>query len=491
MTIASDVPFNISLLNLNKAKLEALRPVTKLDIMEGGTTNFADDGLYSTLIFGKVGNELRNARFSYINIKVEIFHPVIYRALVGLKRIYSEIISGSTYVLWDDEISDFVRSDAINGHTGFDYFVQYWNKIKHLETKSTTREQNILLINKSLDIAMTSKVIVIPAGLRDIEITDDGRVREDEINAFYKRLISISNTISDVSVKSNPEIINKARYSLQIAFNELYDYIESMIEGKKKLLMGKWASRRIMNGTRNVITAMDASVSMLGAPGNVTVNDTHVGLYQGVKSAMPISRFHLKNEYLADIFVGVNVPTKLVNMKTLEVEEVLLDRKYFDKWNSDEGLEKVITSFREESLRHLPLVIDGRYLTLIYKGPDGTYKVFSDMKDLPPNRSKEHVTPITFCELLYLSTYKYLKNLPSFVTRYPIAGIGSIYPSFMKIKPTVKTEVRRELSDDWEPMDDDHVAGEFPTNSAFLNSISPHATKLSGLVADRRVKFLV
>jgi hypothetical protein len=48
---------------------------------------------------------------------------------------------------------------------------------------------------------------------------------------------------------------------MQQKFNEIYDTIERMIEGKKKLLMGKWASRNIMNGTSNVITAMDTSVS--------------------------------------------------------------------------------------------------------------------------------------------------------------------------------------------------------------------------------------
>lgn len=481
----SDIPFNISILVLSPKKLQGLRPVRVLDIFDGAGSNFHEDGLFSVSTFGKVGDERRSQRFSYIDIKVPIFHPVIYRALLALKRLYGGILSGTDYATWNDETSDFERSDALSGKTGFAFFVQHWEKIKFEETSSTMREQNILMINKYKQVALTSKIVVMPAGLRDVEIGADGRVRKDEINDFYSRLLSISNTISDASVRSNPEMINTARNSLQNSFNELFETIEAMIEGKKKLLMGKWASRRIMNGTRNVITAMDTSTPYLGAPGSVGFNSTVIGLYQGLKTIMPVARYHIRNGFLSKVFSSVEQPARLVDKKTLKMVEVKLKTEYFDRFMTDEGVEKVLTSFAEEELRHKAMEIDGYYLGLVYKGPDGTFKLLQDIDDVPESRSRADVYPMTFCELLYLSCYQLSNKFPLFVTRYPVTGVGSIYPSKMHIKTTIKSQERRELSDAWEPMDDTHVAYEFPiTGGAFVNSLVPHSSKLARLGAD-------
>lgn len=480
----SDVPFNITLLEFTPAKTAALKPVRSQDIFDGATGNFHEDGLFSSSIFGKTGTPDRMKRFSFIDVKVPIFHPIIYRALLALKRLYGGIIDGTEYVLWNDEINDFERADAMSGKTGFAYFVKHWKNIAFEESSSVAREQNILLINKYKDTAMTSKIAVLPAGLRDVEVGDDGRVREDEINGLYRNLLSISNTISESSITNNPDVIDTARLALQKKFIEVYELLENMIEGKKKLLMGKWASRAIMNGTRNVITAMDTSVSYLGAPGTVTFNNTIVGLYQGMKAILPVSQYLLKNGFLSKVFLGPDVPAVLVDKKTLKRKDVQLKPQYFERWMTDEGLEKIITSFSQEGLRDKEIEIEGHYLGLIYKGPDGTFKIIQDIDSLPETRNKEHVTPLTFAELAYLSGYNKWNNYPIFVTRYPVAGMGSIYPSKMYMKTTIKSEIRRELDDMWVPLGDEHVAYEFPTKQPYVNSLVPHSAKLAGLVAD-------
>lgn len=478
------VPFNVSLLELTPQKLQGVKPVRVLDIFDGAGSNFHEDGLFSVSIFGKVGDERRAQRFSYIDIRIPVFHPVVFRSLVGLKRLYGGIMAGTEYAVWDPLTNDFERSDQLNGQTGFAFFVSKWKDIVFEETKSVMREQNILLIKKYKDKAMTSKVIVMPAGLRDVEITADGRVQKDEINNFYSSLLGVSNTISDAAVRSNPEMLNTSRYRLQVTFNDLYGTIEAMIEGKKKLLMGKWASRRIQNGTRNVITAMDTSTPYLGAPGSVGFNSTVIGLYQLMKALMPIARYHIRNGFLQKVFASADAPAMLVNKKTLKAEPVQLKTQYFDRWMTDEGIEKVITAFSEENLRLKPLEIEGRYMGLVYAGPDGTFKLLQDIDEVPEGRSKADVHPMTFVELLYLSTYHVLNRYPIFVTRYPVTGVGSIYPSKCYAKTTIKSERRAELNDQWQPMGEDRVAYEFPTSGPFVNSLVPHSAKLSRLGAD-------
>jgi hypothetical protein len=151
---------------------------------------------------------------------------------------------------------------------------------------------------------------------------------------------------------------------------------------------------------------------------------------------------------------------------------------------TDEGLEKIITLFQEEGIRHKPLEINGYYLGLIYKGPEGTFKIFQDIDELPTGLNKKDVYPLTFCELLYISVYKVANTLPGFVTRYPITGTGSIYPSMIYLKTTVVGEKRRELDDEWQVVEE-QMAIEFPKpNTSFVNSLSPHSSHLVKLGAD-------
>lgn len=481
------VPFNVSLLQLTPAKLKGLKPVRSLDIFDGaGSSSFHEDGLFSVSIFGKVGDERRSQRFSYIDLKVPVFHPVIYRALVGLKRLYAGILAGVEYAKWNPVLNDFERSNQLEGQTGYAFFCQHWDKIDFVETKSSSRDQNIKLINKYKDRAMTDKVVVMPAGLRDVEVLPDGRIQKDEINEFYSKLLAVANTVYEAAARgAQPEMLNITRWRMQRLFCELYEYLEAMIEGKKKLLMGKWAARRVQNGTRNVITAMDTSTPYLGASGAVGFNNTIMGLYQTLKGLMPVARYHLRHGFLSQVFPGPGVPVHLVNKHSWQAEEVELKSAYFDRYATDEGLEKVISAFGEESMRHKPVEIEGRYLGLIYKGPDGTFRLMRSIDELPEGRSKADVHPLTFCELLYTSTYLALNKYPVFVTRYPVTGIGSIYPSKVYVKTTIQSQVRRQLNENWEPMDDEHTAYQFPIVGApFVNSLVPHSAKLKGLGAD-------
>lgn len=484
MAKPSDVPFNIFLLELTPERLKYLKPVTKLDIFEGGSSDFSEEGLFSTSIFGRVGDERRNYRFSYIDVKVPIMHPVIFNVLVKMKRLYGDILSGQAYARWDNELKDFVKASVIDGDTGYAFFIQHWNDIDFGTTSSINREQAVKLVKKYQDRALTDKIVVLPAGLRDLEIDKHNRISEDEINTEYRRLIKLSNTINTVTVKNHIETLNGPRYQMQLVFNNIYQMLSSLIEGKKKLLLGKWASRRVFNGTRNVITAMDTSVPYLGDKGNPDFNSTIVGLYQYLKATLPVTIFQVRR-FLESIFPDVNQPARLINKKTWKAEEVLLHSRYYNQWATNEGIERVITSFKEESIRDVPLEIDGRYVALLYRGPDNTFKVLHDIDEVPANRSRRDVKPITLAELFYIAVYQKANSYPALVTRYPITGIGSIYPSRTHLRVTLKSEKRMQLNDQWEPMGEEAMAYEFPVQgSAFVNSLIPHPSRLARLGAD-------
>ena len=145
------IPFNITLLSTNEETLRSLIPVTSSDIFAGLSKNFSDEGLYSTVIFGRIGDERRKRRFSYIDIKVRILHPLVYRSLCALKRMYGDIMAGKAYAVWDDETKDFVKSNQLDGFTGYDFFMKHWQQIQFEKKPSDLREELISLVQKFKD----------------------------------------------------------------------------------------------------------------------------------------------------------------------------------------------------------------------------------------------------------------------------------------------------------------------------------------------------
>lgn len=478
-----DIPFNIRILQLSDELLRGLRPVRSLDILEGASNSYHPDGFYSTDIFGKVGDPRRMRSFSYIDIKVPVFHPIIFKRLTKMKALYAGILSGKEYAVWDAEKRDFVSSDQINGKTGYDFFVRFWDQIVIEDTGSTERQETIALINAYRKEALTSKIVVMPAGYREVEV-DNGRMREPDIIANYKRLLSISNSIAEAAVKLNPEAVNTARYNLQVAFIDLYEFIESLVEGKKKLLLAKWASRATFDGTRNVITAMMNTSKELLGDHEVDLNSTQVGLYQTVKGLRPVVVHAVMTGIIQKIFTTPDQPALLVDPKTLKSVSVRLKTTDYDKWASVEGLEKQLNKLAIDATRHKPVMVSGHYMALIYQD-EHFFKVFHNISDLPEGLDPSKVRPLTYGELFYIYFYKESSRYPLVVTRYPVTGVGSIYPSKVYLRTTVQAKSLLPLDDNWEPMDESFRAPQFPIlGEAFINSQIPHSTRLALLGAD-------
>lgn len=478
----SSAAFNIDLLILSKDDVKNIRPVKVLDIFSASSRNFHPDGLFSIETFGKVGEALRNRLFSYIDFHITVFHPVIYKALCDLKGLYGEILAGRSYAIFDTATKDFVKSDPLKGDTGYQFFVSHFHELQFEERPSSKREFNIKLIEKYRSNCLMDKLVVMPAGLRDYSIDDNGKPSEDEINNMYRKVMSICSMVENVNHKVNPEYLDSARFNIQLAIQDIYNYIKNMLEGKSALILGKFAARKVFNSTRNVITSYIPDGDELHGSKTVSTTQSVVGLYQYMRAILPLAVKHVRDGFLSKVFIGPNSPAMLVNKKTLKKEMVSLDPDYYDEWMTYEGLEKVMARYGEENLRHEPIDIDGYWLGLIYNDGE-SYRFVQDVSELPSGHNKEYLSPVTYTELLYLSVYKDSSSTPCFVTRYPIAGYGGIYPGYTYLKTTVKSQVLKELDEDWKPTG--IVANEFPIiGEQFYNSLSPASKHLARLSAD-------
>lgn len=483
---AINIPFNLDLLILTPASLKMMRPVSNLGIFTGNSHDFHPDGLFSIETFGRVGEERRSRAFSYIDLKASVFHPLIFRTLTKLKQLYQDIMAGTTYAVWNEESKDFETASATEGETGYSFFLRNFPEMVFESRASDRREFNIKLVDKYRDQATLTKLLVMPAGLRDYEVDDQGKPSEDEINSLYRKVLAMANLIDPVGLKISEDMADATRYSMQLAVLEIYEYIENMLQGKKKLINAKWASRRVRDSTRNVITSQVNEVTKLDDEKAISINQTVVGLYQYLKSTMPVSSFQIRNKYLSLVFQGPNLPAILVNAKTLKKEMVQLDPDYYDDWMTSEGLEKTITKFSQEDIRHEPIMINGHCLGLIYLGDwngEPCFKFMQGISELPEGYDRSKVRPISFVEFLYISVFAEANQMPGFITRYPITGYGGIYPSYVYLRTTVNAETRKELGDDWMPTG--KMAYQFPIRGGgFINSMSLSTTNLQRLDAD-------
>ena len=480
----SKLPFNVELLKLTGQNSAAMKPIKVSDIYDGGTTNFHEDGLYSVSTFGATGTKERSNRFSFIDLKVSVLHPLIHRHLTRIKALYGDIISGKKYAKWVPKDKDFVASDEIEGRTGFAFFMEYFKDLKLQESNSDQRNLRIKVVNTYRNNATVDKWLVLPAGLREIQISEDGYVQEDEINDMYRKVLSVANTIMVGAGNTNDPVYDRSRYSLQTAVNAIYEHIENFLTGKKGFIQAKWGSRRIFNGTRNVITSMDVGTDDLDSPRSIDSTDTVVGLYQTAKGVLPLAVNWLTKGHLSKIFTGSNnVP--LVDRKTRKTVWVNVSTDTMDRWATVEGLEKFINYYGNATIRHKPILVEGKYLALIYK--DGvSFRILNpgEYDRMLPSR-KENVHPITYAEFLYLAGYKEWNRLTCTVTRYPITGLGSTYPSTVYLKTTVEGDILHELDDQWEQIGDDHIAYEFPRHGVpFFDTIGVNPNRLVGLGAD-------
>lgn len=479
-------PFNIDLLLPSQDVVRSLRPTTKTDIYEGASSNFNEDGLFSTLTYGRVGTRERDVRFSYIDLRAEIIHPAIFSVLKRLKSLYTDIITGKGYAQWDEEQKDFIPSDMLFGKTGMAFFLDHIRELEPDKRSSKKRNLYVDVFMKYRDNCLMRYHLIAPAGLRDLEIDQKGRETQDEINDLYRKLISISNSINWVGSKFNDPSVDIPRRNLQLTANEIYQNLKSRLDGKSGLIVGKWGRRKIANGTRNVISSMDTTADILHSPRAPKVDDVQISLFQAMKGLSPIIIHRLKQLWLDDIFVQGRSSTQLINPNTLMLEEVELEAKVWDIWGTAEGLEKLFNQFQQDDLRDKPITVDGRYLLLVYKTKE-TFKVFRDIQELPNPEWVKKVSPITYAELFYLCYYEGWYEHGCLVTRYPINNMYSIYPGMVYVKTTTISEGKYELGPDW--VTRIGYAREYPEvgegyKPLWVNTTVVHPSKLSSLGAD-------
>ena len=225
-------PMNQELLNIDPLILKSdmtktMKEVTSLAIFQSSKNEFDPNGLFSVPIFGAIGHEDRLNIPAYIDLKIPILHPLVFRTILTLKSAYKDIVEGKVKVKFDNQLGDFVIDP--DGQTGYSYFINNIEKIKWNNlSESDQRDYRIQFVKKFANKEnMFDKWLVIPAGYRDYTIDEKGQPSEDGINNLYRKLLATAQMLKNTRLIDNgSNVLDSVKLKIQKITVEIYEYIE-------------------------------------------------------------------------------------------------------------------------------------------------------------------------------------------------------------------------------------------------------------------------
>lgn len=398
-------------------KVNQIKQVTNRFYLGNGN-NPSEDGLFSTVIFGKFSSEERKINFGYIDLRRKFFHPLAYIAVYQMFRALPQVISGDVYCRLDKNGNIETVKDPSLGQTGIDFFINNWSKIKWtkvgVENASRTKKENLLLSLKPTEIFI-DKYLVIPCWYRDINFTKQSgsqKISIEGINALYSKLLNVAQ--SETITFTNSFLTQS---SVQRTIVEIYTELTKKISGKRGIIRQAIMGKSIDNSTIGVLSCANLT--------SETVKEQQVPYnYFGVPLVQCLSLFHpFIIKWLADVFHDIEHSARIIvkGDKALNINEQVYDNL------STENLTKLVDSFIKDKtklIRTQPFFLDGadsaKYISNI-----------SGVKNMPDR-------PYTIADLLYAAAKDVIHNKHVIATRYPITGSESVIVCRIKLLTTEK-----------------------------------------------------
>ena len=434
------------------------KEVTSTFITESSSAVFDRGGLFSEAIFGELGSPDRLATHGYISLNTTIFHPKVFDTLMSMKRLYGDIISGSSLAIFDTAQKDFVKADIgdKNADTGYSFFMKHATKIDFGTSESVSTKTITKLLLQSKKDWFISHYLVVPAGLREYR-EKDGRAEYDEINKFYRTMLETASTMKGADT-DNP-IFDSVRFGLQNKAAQIFGYLWDMYFSDTGFMQKKYAARSVARATRNVLIAMDTGTGGDNPDAELKTDEVAIPLFQAMAMFMPLFKFRLKAQFFDQVFSESSNQVSLIDPKTYALQYVDIGIEEKAKYVASDKLEDLIGTFQDESLRHLPVTIMGAdkkpyflYLTYVKDGNVYIGRSLEDLKVVLKEQgvveaiSKDEVAPLTYYEMYYQACYAATRGKYATITRYPITAHLSIFPAKVHITTTTKFEKRNVMS---------------------------------------------
>lgn len=232
--------------------LDTNKFIEKHKVLEVTNANFPtpkgydEASLWSEIIFGGQNSNNRLRQFGFIDLHSKIINPIIYSIVRTISPIIRNIMySKEKYQLKDGE---FIQSD--DGETGLLFLVNSIGKFKFIDVCKKEKTENANYLDSLKDKILINKMLVLPAGLRDISLLVK-RAFTTEVNEHYSYLLFLTNQITlDADSKNQSVFVeNIQKTSIQIQ-----TWIEKQMKGKGGIFRGSVLKKTIDNSARLVAT---------------------------------------------------------------------------------------------------------------------------------------------------------------------------------------------------------------------------------------------
>lgn len=486
--MAKDI-FKVKLMEYDKfIKEEGLPEVTSTMTFEPNSRVFHKEGLFSESIYGSITDTNRFTSLAYIDLKVNIIHPVVYKEIILGSQLYKKILNRKVYALFNTATNDFETSteDHPKSGTGFTFFCKYLPRLANRDLpESLSSRNNYLLIKKYKDNLFTSKFLTLPAGMRDMDLSSDS-YKKDAINSDYSSLISYTSglpkgdTLDDV-------LFDDIKLRIQNKVNDIYTYlIYEFSKGKSGFNEGHLTSRKVAMGTRNVITASLYEGTDIDNCITIKPTETMVSLLNTIKSFQPFFNKYIRKDLFGEV-ISDSTTLSLIDPKTKDLKYIEVGEKTIYDLKDIDKIDRLINKFKHVGFRNSPVSIKGldkKEYYLLLKYIDGK-KIYigrskDDLEQQCPNLDTKSIEPMRWCDVLYIAAVDICKGRHVFITRYPIDNEESNYPSSIIPSSTINSTTLDLYDGETFVM----RLPRFPTEGRYHESVSVSSVKLAGMGGD-------
>ena len=224
--------------------------------------SFDPDGIWSEIIFGRVGSKERKTRFGYIVLNIHMIRPVMFKILKTYSEIIRDIINETQKFKLNKDGSLEVNEA---GETGLLFLLNNWDKIDFAVQAKKEKKEIGEFINQHRNLIFIKNYWIIPPGsIRDVSISKKNQSFTSEINDIYEKIISLNDQIKlyDFDDEMKSLIVKEMNNFLLQA----HAWIQDKMVGKNGLLRGTMLKKRV-DYTGRIIASSNAMKIPFGKVG--------------------------------------------------------------------------------------------------------------------------------------------------------------------------------------------------------------------------------
>ena len=218
--------------------------------------SFDAEGLWSEIIFGRLGSKERKSRFGFHKLNIPMIRPVVYRLFRTFSDPIREIlISRNKYKLGD---KGELILDEINGTTGLLFILENYKKIDFELCAKRDKKDIGRYFNNNKELAFINNYWILPpGGIRDMSLNRNAKQFSSEINDKYEKIISLNEQIA--LYEFDEEMQQILATELQNFLLQAHIWVQNKMTGKSGLLRGTMLKKSI-DYTGRIIAMSDPNI---------------------------------------------------------------------------------------------------------------------------------------------------------------------------------------------------------------------------------------